>query len=133
LKQVCSRKKGGREATRHLSRVGDSLLGGGDVAAGAALSLVALKVTLTSVLGKTRVDGLALSAGLEAVKASAGVLPMGLAVVSQLGRGLALDGLTEALVDLGRGGTTNSVGGLAALGDVLGVVVRLEGAVKRLV
>lgn len=133
MKQVCSRKKGGREATRHLSRVGVSLLGGGDVAAGTALGLVALEVALTSVLGKARVDGLALGAGLEAVKTSAGVLVVGLAVVSQLGRGLALDGLTETLVDLGRGGTTNSVGGLAALSDVLGVVVGLEGAVKRLV
>jgi len=130
LKQVCSRKKGAEKATPHLSRVGDSLLGGRDVAAGAALSLVALEVALAGVLGKARVDGLALSAGLEAVKASAGVLVVGLAVVSQLGRGLALDGLTETLVDLSRGGTANGVGGLAALSDVLSVVVRLEGAVR---
>lgn len=117
---------------RRLSRVGDSVLSVGNVAAGAADGLVALEVALASVLGKARVDSLALGARLETVKTSAGVLVVRLTVVVELSRGLTLAGVTKTGVDLLGSGTTDSVSGSStalnwgSLSDVVG----LEGAEK---
>ena len=52
---------------------------------------------------------------------------MRLAVVSQLGRGLSLDGLTKTGVDLLGGGTANGVLSRDGAGS-LSIVVGLEGA-----
>lgn len=90
-----------------LSRVGDSLLSAGDVAAGAAND-IALGVAVDGVLGETRVDGVGLDGGLLAiVTALAGVLSVRLAVVVKLSRGLALDGLAKTGVDILGSGTDN--------------------------
>lgn len=115
--------------TESLSRVGDSVLSGGNIAAGAADN-VALEVALGGVLRKTSVDGLALDGGLQALNtALTGVLAVRLAVVVQLSRGLALDGLAETLVDVLRGGTTDGVLSREGTGSI-GIVVRLESAGK---
>lgn len=120
---------------RRLSRVGDSVLSVGNVAAGAADGLVALEVALASVLGKARVDSLALGARLETVKTSARVLVVRLTVVVELSRGLTLAGVTKTGVDLLGSGTTDSVSGSGTAlnwGGLSGVV-GLEGAEKSLV
>lgn len=94
-----------RESGRCLSRVRDSLLSAGNVAAGAANN-VALRLAVEGVLGLTRIDGVGLDGGLlTIVTALAGVLPVRLAIVVELGRGLALDGLAKTGVDIARGGT----------------------------
>ena len=115
--------------TESLSRVGNSLLSRGNVAAGAADD-IALKVALGGVLRKTSVDGLALNGSLQALNtALTGVLAVRLAVVVQLGRGLALDGLAETLVDVLGGGTADGVLSREGAGSI-GIVVGLEGAGK---
>lgn len=116
--------------TRRLGRVGDSLLSGGDIAAGAADGLVALKVALAGVLRKASVDSLALSARLETVKTGARVLVVRLAVVVQLGRGLTLAGVTKTGVNLLGSGTADGLTGSGAALDwrSLSDVVWLEGA-----
>jgi hypothetical protein len=111
--------------TESLSRVGNSLLSRGNVAAGAAL-----EVALGGVLGKTSVDGLALNGSLETFNtALTGVLAVRLAVVVQLSRRLALDGLAETLVDVLGGGTADGVLSRESAGSI-GIVVGLEGAGK---
>lgn len=124
-----------REKARCLSRVGNSVLSVGDVAAGAANGLVALKVALAGVLGKTRVDSLALGARLETVKTGAGVLSVCLAVVVELSRGLTLAGVTKTGVDLLGSSTANGVSGSGTALDwgSLSDVVGLEGAGMKLV
>ena len=89
--------------TTHLGRVGDSVLGGRATNVAAAdLGVLVVESTLVGILGKTRVDGLALDARSETLKTTgAKVLVVAGAVVSQLGGGLALDGLTEAGVNIG--------------------------------
>lgn len=94
-----------RKSRECLSRVRDSLLSTGDVAAGAAND-IALGVAVDGVLGETRVDGVGLDGGLLAIVAAlTGVLSVRLAVVVELSRGLALDGLAKTGVDVSRGGT----------------------------
>lgn len=96
-----------RESKECLSGVRDSLLSTGNVAAGAADD-VAFRLAVEGVLRLTGVDGVGLEGGLLAiVTALAGVLPVRLAVVVELGRGLALDGLAKTGVDIAGGGTDN--------------------------
>lgn len=84
-------------------------------------------------LGKARVDSLALSARLKTIETGAGVLSVRLAVVVELGRGLTLTGVTKTSVDLLRSGTADSVSGSGtalnwrSFSDVVG----LEGAGTR--
>ena len=94
-----------RKSRECLSRVRDSLLSTGDVAAGAAND-IALGVAVDGVLGETRVDGVGLDGGLlTIVTALTGVLSVRLAVVVELSRGLALDGLAKTGVNVSGGGT----------------------------
>ena len=63
--------------------------------------IVVVQCPLVCVLRQVRVDVLALRTADDAVEAGTGVLVVCLTVVAEFARGLALDWLAQALVDVG--------------------------------